>query len=325
MHIGVIGINHKSAPLSLQEKVAKACARRLSLESLMSAQFSCVVLCTCNRSEVYFTTEDLTYAHSTLLSLWREEIDEPFEHRVYTYFGTDCFAHLATVISGWDSLVLGETQIHRQVRMAYENAKLHYTLKSPMHYLFQKSLKIAKNIRSQLAHRFLSLPEILWKLIHEVMGPLSTQKILLIGNSEMNRKILAFLHKKRISGITLSTRAPLSARDLLESYALEIRDWSELSSFGHYDLVICSTHASEYVLRDLGEEHMTTQLIIDLSVPRVVDPELTRHKTLALWNMEQIGLWIGKEVHGDPAVAQKIWTQVERYATLFSSKKVHSS
>lgn len=325
MHVGVIGINHKSAPLSLQEKVAKACALKLSLESAVTARFSCVVVSTCNRSEVYFTTEDLAEGHSFLLSLLREEIDEPFEHRVYTYFGMDCFAHLASVISGWDSLVLGETQIHRQVKMAYENAKLHYRLKSQIHYLFQKSLKIAKNIRSQLPHRFLSLPEILWKLIDDVLGPLSQEKILLVGNSEMNRKILAFFHRKRFHQMTLATRAPLSAKDLSQDYGVTVCSFSELKVFEKYPLVICSTHASEYLLLDQVNPPESTRLMIDLSVPRVVDPLLERHETLSLWNMERIGAWMGKERKEDPFVQGKIWSQVEKYTALYSAKMVLTS
>lgn len=322
LYVGVVGINHKSAPLILQEKVARACQKKLSLEAKLTEELSSVLLSTCNRTEIYFTAEDLAHAHSLLLAALREEIDEPFEHRLYTYFGVDCFAHLATVISGWDSLIVGETEIHRQVKLAYENAKLHYHLKSVLHYVFQKSLKIAKNIRSQLPSHGLSLPEILWDLAVSKLHCLQDKRILLIGNSEMSRKILELLHQKKIRTISLCTRAPLSAGDLKEQYQIAIVDWKELAHFNSYDLIICSTHVSEYLLKYSPDLQRGTQLMIDLSVPRAIDPQFSKLPGLRLWNMEQIGEWIHQGEFENASVMEQIWMQVERYTQLFAKKWV---
>src|SRR5689334_2095227 len=100
MRIGVLGVNHKSADLTHREWLARACYKRLEPESALAQKLSVVLLLTCHRSEVYFSGSDLAEAHSELLHVLREEIPFPFEHKLYAYFGMDCFEHLAQVTAG---------------------------------------------------------------------------------------------------------------------------------------------------------------------------------------------------------------------------------
>ena len=120
MRIGVLGINHKSSELPVREMLARACLCKFAKQAEIAQELYCVVLSTCNRTEIYFSADDLAVAHTLILSCLREEVPEPFEHKLYTYFGFDCFLHLAMVTSGLDSVILGESEIQRQVKIAYE-------------------------------------------------------------------------------------------------------------------------------------------------------------------------------------------------------------
>src|SRR6185503_11227665 len=111
MQIGVLGINHKSAEISRREQVAHACRIRVSRDCEIAERYHCVVLSTCNRTEIYFSSDNLAEAHSALLNVLRGEIEIPFEHKLYSFFGFDCFMHLARVTSGLDSVIIAESEI----------------------------------------------------------------------------------------------------------------------------------------------------------------------------------------------------------------------
>lgn len=138
LRIGVIGLNHKTAHLALRETFARA-ALRLQNEMGLFFPHATIVLSTCNRTEIYFSSPDLSECHSELLSFLRSEhLDEPFEHRLYSYFGIDCLSHLCLVASGLDSAIVAETEIQRQVKMSYLRSSERAQLPSSLHFLFKK-------------------------------------------------------------------------------------------------------------------------------------------------------------------------------------------
>ncbi len=286
MRIGILGINFKSAEIGIREFVSKACQKRISRFSDTARKYACVVLSTCNRAEIYFSAEDLSEAHSELLNVLREEIPVPFEHKLYAYFGPDCFMHLATVTSGLDSAIIAESEIQGQVKTAYEQTLLHYSLPSCMHYLFQKSLKLGKEIRSSLSfsQNQVTIAKILFDISQQILNkePVS---VLFIGNSEINRRVIAYFKRKGIEKISLCTRSLLSAKELASKEKLSLVPWDELMSWREYPLVICGTNASHHIVSHPNSE-MKARLIFDLGVPRNVDPSLSHHLTLL--NMEEL-------------------------------------
>ena len=108
------------------------------------------MLSTCHRTEIYFSALNLAEAHSEILQVLRREIALAFEHELYSYFGFDCFLHLGYVVSGLDSVIIAESEIQRQVKVAYEEVQWYYPLPSCLHFLFQKSLKIGKEKRGNI-------------------------------------------------------------------------------------------------------------------------------------------------------------------------------
>ena len=301
MQVGVLGINYKSSDLKVREILATAAHANVAGDCLKFYNFSYVLLSTCNRTEIYFSAEDLAQAHTQLLKLLRIDVDCSFEPYLYSYFGTECFAHLIKVTSGFDSVILGESEIQRQVREAYESAAAFQTLPSPIHYMFQKALKVGKNMRSQfqLPRMQASIEAVIHDLTNAFFYHPKIPSILFVGNSEINRKVLHHLSSRGLDKITLATRAPLLAKPLEKKQGVRVLPWHELSSWIEFDMIVCGTNQKEYLLKKEDTSSykepvnvIPSSLIIDLSMPRSVDPELSRHPQISLFNIEEINAFV---------------------------------
>src|ERR1700722_6536475 len=223
MRIGIIGINHKSAELRLREKLAKACERLFgSLYSYHHPEISFVLLSTCNRTEIYFHAEDPSETHTYLLNALRCEIEEEFEHKIYSYFGNECFFHLARVTAGVDSALVGETEIQGQVKRAYEMAHALRSLDQELHFLFQKCLKIGKNVRSntEFSYGLPSIEEAILNVGKKLLGNLEKRKILFVGLSEINHKIFVHFKQMGCCNISLCNRSTGRALEMAQREAV---------------------------------------------------------------------------------------------------------
>jgi glutamyl-tRNA reductase len=292
VRVGVIGINHKLANLELRELLAKACQRCFVGGSSVNSNHTCVLLTTCNRTEIYFTSHDLAETHSYLLQLLRCEVDDEFDQKVYSYFGHDCFLHLARVTAGLDSAIVAETEIQGQVKAAYEKSISSITLPNELHFLFQKSLKVGKQVRSELSmgRGMPDLEHAIFNAGIHLFENIQQPKILFVGASDVNSKILAFLKSKNLQNITLCNRTPQRAKVIAETYNLSLLEWSNLSSWHNYQWVIFGTKAPHYLITktDLPSCCNSQKLIIDLSVPRNVEPKLSQDPRITLLNIDQI-------------------------------------
>ena len=291
MRIGVVGINHKLADLKLREALAKACQRRFSPDSSMHTDQAFVLLSTCNRTEIYFYSEDLPSSHTYLLAILRNEVDQEFDQKLYSYFGFDCFQHLCRVTAGLDSAIIAETEIQGQVKAAYEKAAVYIDLPAEVHYLFQKALKIGKQVRFDFPSKP-GLPD----LEHAIytMGAHVFKdflpKILFVGASDINFKILSFLKTRRYRDITLCNRTLKNSHLASIAHGVQILEWEKLSEWQNFDWIICGTKSPNYLITPRGStfEPIERKLVIDLCVPRNVDPQLALNDNMTLLNIDQI-------------------------------------
>lgn len=292
MRVGVLGINHKLAGLELRELLAKICHRRLHPGQSTHGEHSFVLLSTCNRTEVYFTSEDLAETHSYLLSILRQDVSEDFDQKLYSYFSQDCLMHLCRVSAGLDSAIVAETEIQGQVKQAYETAQQYHRLPFEIHYLFQKSLGIAKKVRSVLPTKP-GLPDIghaIYQTGQYLFKNEADPRILFVGASDINETILAFMKSKQLTNITLCNRTKETGLEVAEKYQVAFAPWEELGNWHGYDWIILGTKATDYLLHDgiAANAKMSQKLVIDLSVPRNVDPRLAKHPCVTLLNIDQI-------------------------------------
>lgn len=285
MHVGVIGLNHQSC-LAIREQLANFVEQKV----LEKVESPLLVLSTCNRVEIYFGGDDLTVVHSELIGLLREHLPLSVEQELYTFFGVECFYHLSRVASGLDSQILLEGQIQHQVKKSYMMASLDRELSADFHYLFQKALQIGKEMRTRFPafQTQNTLERHLYSLCQNFSD--GGKKLLFIGNSEINRQIIAHFAKKGGFSLTLCTRAPSQARELQQKYSLSLRSWDVLSNWSTYDLIITSTRTSAPILRlcDIEKKELSTRLICDLGVPRNAEEGLKKHHLLSLLDLEEL-------------------------------------
>lgn len=292
MRVGVVGINHKLADLKLREELAKACQRYFGALQAIHEDHSFILLSTCNRTEVYFSSSDLAATHTYLLSILRVEVEEEFDHKLYSYFGVDCFSHLTRVTLGLDSAIIGETEIQGQVKLAYENTSDYHPLPEALHFLFQKSLGISKKLRSelQLGRGMPNLEHAVLQTGKHLFKNPEDAKILFVGASDINRKILAFLKSKNFQNISLCNRSGDQAGALAELYGVNYLSWAQLSSWTDFDWIIFGTKSPDYLIRreEVSHTQISQKLIMDLCVPRNVEPKLGQDSRITLLNIDQI-------------------------------------
>ncbi len=321
MRVGVIGVNFKSSELRLRELLTRA-FHRCFQES--ETPLAAVLLSTCNRSELYFSTEDLAETHGEILAVLRREVEVPFEHVLYSYFGGECFAHLAAVVCGLDSAIVAETEIQRQVKHAYAEGCRRYALSSSLHFMFQKCLKIGKWARTTL---FLpsgrgSLESLVFQVGKLILKELNGASLLFVGNSEINRKIIAYFKERRIKELTLCTRSPESAKHLgIQAVGIE-----KLAAWRDYDIVVCGTKQSDYLITAKGVKSKgKSQVIFDLSIPRAVEPLLGRHPEVHLFNIEELGQMVDRKRSISTGEIQKaegrIREEVDKQLLIFHNKQ----
>ena len=305
MQVGMLGMSYKTATLAELERFS------LMTEALWKTSvYPSVFLSTCHRSELYFSGRDV----ANIAKEWSSALQE---YNIYVRLGVFCIQHLVRVISGIDSALLGETEIQGQVKRAYRVAAESAILSAELHYLFQKGLKLGKEIRTFYAkdkttdkiHSKLSLESVLWELMQSFLSPVLPTKVLCIGYSEINRRILAYLRKKQELMLTLSTRQSVDV-------GFALLPWQEHRRFVEFDIVIVGSTSPQLLLTwdHLMQETLCTKLLIDLSVPRLIDPMIGKHPKISLLNMEELGEILEKKKIKSFAEEQILHKHIEECA-----------
>ncbi len=240
---------------------------------------------------MYFSSGDLVSTHSRLLQLLRGSVTDEFEHALYSYFGADSFHHLARVTAGLDSAVLGETEIQGQVKSSYQDAHTRMGLSKELHFVFQKSLKIGKQVRNRylIEKGIPDLSGAIYKMGSMVLDKPEQRSILFVGASEINLKVLRYLKLRGIKDLTLCNRTMSKGQQIAREEGVHCMDWSQLPRWSQFDWIIVGTKSPEYLLHPSEvTKGMSKKLIIDLSLPRNVDPAVGRHPKVLLFNIDQI-------------------------------------
>lgn len=312
MRIGIVGVNYKSSSLELREPLVSA------FKTVFQEKTG-VLLLTCHRIEFYFSTSCLVETQMEILSLLREKVMGSFAHALYSYFSQDCFYHLGKVVSGIDSAVFGESEIQRQVKLAYEKARIKRELPYDIHYLFQKGLKIGKEIRSRflMEQKETPLPWLIEEILKKERGRLDDLRLLFVGNSTINRKIISFFQNRNIGTLTLCTRVKKGPFP-----KIKVEDWTALRQWNAYDVVICGTYHEGYVINAIGQAFRKT-IFFDLGVPRNIDVRLGNNPNLTLYNIDEIGTFAQKKRNEkEIGVCKKgVEKAVARQIQLFEARK----
>jgi glutamyl-tRNA reductase len=303
MPLVVIGLSHHSSPVTVRERFAFAdAAIPDALEKLRSTGIAAeaVILSTCNRVEIY-AASDLP-EHQALAELRQFLLDHhcypnALGDEIYSYGEQQTLEHLFKVASGLDSMVLGETEILGQLKKAYETAlECHHT-GSRINKAFQKAFNVAKHIRSEtsIQRGAVSVGSVAVDLARKIFSSLAEHQVMIIGAGDTGEKTARALLSRGAHSIIVSNRSHQRAEELareLEGRAIRFEDWDV--EFPRIDILISSTAAPHYILdRAKLEPLMKTRrnrplLLIDIAVPRDIDPEVNFLENVYLYNIDDL-------------------------------------
>ena len=293
------GISHRHAPLEVREKFAvganelpETLQRLCGLENLDGA----VVLSTCNRVEIYASANDPKTALPQISRLLADRTggcEFPFQ----SSDTTTSASHLFRVASGLDSMVLGETEILGQVKRAYTTAAELGSTDRRIHRLFQHAFRAAKEVRSQtrITRGAASVGSVAVDLAEKIFGDLVDHQVMILGAGDTSERVAKGLYKRGVGAVLVSNRrferASLLA-DQIGGAAVHFEEWQD--TFGDTDILVCSTAAPHFVVTPEKLQPVLRQragrplYIIDLAVPRDVDPQVGELDSVHLHDIDSL-------------------------------------
>ena len=304
MSIVLVGVNHKSAPVAVRERLAfseEACAT--SLRELVDGELirEGLIVSTCNRVEVLTETTSGRFDDTTervIQFLSRSDVPRNFfESNLYKHVDDGAVRHLFRVASSLDSLVVGEPQVLGQVRRAYSIALDAGTAGRVLNRLVHHAFRVAKRVRTEtgIGANAVSISYMAVELGKKIFDSLKGQTALLIGAGEMAELSARHLVNAGISRVMVANRTDESAQQLAESFGGEAVSFGRLADYvAEADVVICSTGSDEYVVTEemartaLHKRRNRPSFFIDISVPRNIDPAIGQIPNMFVFDIDDL-------------------------------------
>jgi glutamyl-tRNA reductase len=325
----LVGLDHRSAPVELRERLSvegddlSALLRSLRQEPLTEV----VVLSTCHRLEVYAIASDAARAESAIieqLALRLATLPDALQSALYRMSGPDAARHLLRVAAGLESLVVGEAQIQGQVADAFQAARAAQTCGPNLSRLFSTALHTGKRARSEtrIGRQTLSISHAAARLVARNLGDLAGLRTVMIGAGEMAALALQALRAQGARDLTVVSRTFERARALAGRYQAEALPWSQRArALEDAHAVVIATHAPHLLLRveDFASRRDQEQpdsqprpVIVDISVPRAVDPAVRSLAGLRLYDIDDLIDDLQATVTDDQHVRHEDIARVER-------------
>lgn len=303
MFIVAVGINHKTAPVEVREKMSFS--EHLMPESLAALRSyskikGAVIISTCNRTEIYAVAEDfkrgLENIHDFLAQKSGISIDSLSDY-LYNYRDHDAVYHLFQVAAGLDSMLLGETQILGQVRTAYELSLNSGNTDRVLNTLFQQAIRTGKRARAEtgIDQHAVSISYAAVELARQIFKDLSGRSVLVIGAGKMSELTTKHLVTNGVSGVIVSNRSYDRAVALASQFDGIAVKFDDLFKYmERADIVISCTAASHYVVHQeqvarLMDKHPGKKLMmIDIAVPRDIEPDVREIPGVTVYDVDAL-------------------------------------
>ncbi len=302
MDILLLGVNHKTAPVEVRERLAlrESEPSALRLFHDLPACLEIVFLSTCNRVEIIAGTNDIEAARRQLVETWQKSSGvspEVFSRSTYEYSGVDAVRHVFRVASSLDSMVVGEPQILGQLKDAYRDASEANCSGHLLNKLMHKAFSTAKRIRTEtrIASQAVSISYAAVELAKKIFGDLKGKSALLVGAGEMAELAAQHLKTNGIDDLIVANRTLERAIELSKALGGKAVSLEELEDMlVDVDIVISSTGApglvikKEQVKRIMRPRRHRLLFFIDIAVPRDIDPDINEIDNVYLFDIDEL-------------------------------------
>lgn len=304
MHIIVVGLNHRTAPVEVREKftfaeeeLPEALRRLKKTKSILE----CVIVATCNRTELYAVVDRPNVcAHyiNQFLEDWFDTSRKTFNRHLYIYEDQEAIRHLFRVTCGLDSMVIGETQILGQVRDAFLLAQRTSATGTLFNKLFREAVTVAKQAQTEtsIGENAVSVSYAAVELGRQIFGSFAGRKVMVIGAGKMSELTAKHLHAGGASEVIVANRTIERAEELAAKFAGRACSVDDIDDkLVDVDIIISSTGSTGYVLTEERLRHIwprrkasTPLFIIDIAVPRDIDPNVAELDNVFLYDIDDL-------------------------------------
>ncbi|MFB5194761.1 glutamyl-tRNA reductase [Neobacillus sp. KR4-4] len=327
MHTLVIGINYKTAPVEIRERLsfdeadlANAIKKLNTKKSILEN----IILSTCNRTEIYAVVDQLhtgRYYIKEFLSEWFELEQKEFSPFLFVYEDDGAIDHLFNVTCGLNSMVLGETQILGQVRKSFMLAQQEATTGTVFNHLFKQAITLAKRAHSEtdIGANAVSVSYAAVELAKKIFGSLANKHVLIFGAGKMGELAAQNLHGNGVKQVTVINRTYEKAIDLANRFSGKARKMAELEkSLVEADILISSTGAKDFVI---SKEMMAgiekkrkgkPLFMVDIAVPRDLDPRIGDLENVFLYDIDDLEGIVEANLQERKKAAERIMLMIEK-------------
>ena len=327
MHTLVIGINYKTAPVEIRERLsfneadlADAIKKLNTKKSILEN----IILSTCNRTEIYAVVDQLhtgRYYIKEFLSEWFGIEQKEFSPFLFVYEDDGAVDHLFNVTCGLNSMVLGETQILGQVRTSFMLGQQEGTTGTVFNQLFKQAITLAKRAHSEtdIGANAVSVSYAAVELAKKIFGSLANKHVLIFGAGKMGELAAQNLHGNGVKKVTVINRTYEKAQDLANRFSGKARTLAELEkSLAEADILISSTGAKDFVI---SKEMMVKVekkrkgkplFMVDIAVPRDLDPRIAELENVFLYDIDDLEGIVEANLQERKKAAEKIMLMIEK-------------
>jgi len=300
MTLALIGVNHKTAPIELRERIA------ISREDLpettralaaVPGVAECMIVSTCNRVEILAAVESPSIDLASFLHRHFGLDPALLAPHLYQHRDQEAVRHLFRVAASLDSMVVGEPQILGQVKEAFAVARVSGTVGGQLEHLLQSTFAAAKKVRSEteIGSNSVSIASVAVELARKIFGSLEGRTVFLVGAGKMSELAARHLVQQGAGAILVTNRTLERARRMAETFRGQVIPFEELhDAASQADIVISSTGAPHPIFRrEHGQAFMHRRrnrpmFFIDIAVPRDVDPEMGKLEGIFVYDIDDL-------------------------------------
>ena len=303
MNIIVIGLNHDTAPIDIREKAAfngPKLEEAIDILKNSPGIKENIILSTCNRVEIYANVADIASGSERVkkfIADFHRIPEDVLNKSLYVHSGKNAMTHVFRVASSLDSMVVGEPQILGQLKDAFDIALKMKSSGVMLNKLMKKAISVAKRVRTEtkIGESAVSISFAAVELAKKIFEDLSTKAFMLIGAGEMAELAAKHLINNGVKDVLVTNRTFERAEELAREFngkAVEFDNF--LQALVHTDIVICSTGAPNYILvkdhvhKLMKQRKNKPMFIIDISVPRNIDPEINDIDNVYLYDIDNL-------------------------------------